>query len=422
MVPSFAQDRPKKAVSIDTSPMSSVAHVRPAEPSDLDRLVEIHLRAFPDPRGIPERLRNFRENPLGGYDRLFVAEREGIVVGHTFSFDLELGCLGACVPVAGIASVGVAPEARGQGVATALLRHVQEVAREQGKVASVLFPFREAFYARLDYGKTTPALHLECASTSLAQLRGSCKVRAATGEDRGALGTLHDACTLHGLGRLRRTSRVWDKLLSNERSYVLVAERSGAVVGYAIVAFEQEEAHARVTLRVQDLAARDADAERSLLAALGAQRDHAHSVWLEVPYGSHLPQTILDIDARRSGTASWEHRLGHVTSGAMVRALSLDALCAARPLHRDGTLSVYIPQTDVTYSVTQTAGERKVTQATGRVATALATTWAGASSLLLGGISAGALVAAGLAEGDTLAVAGAQDLLGTTPFFGCDAF
>lgn len=397
-------------------------HFRAATDADLDRLVEIHLRAFPDARGVAERLRNFEHNAFGPLSRLVVAEQGNALVGHAFLFDFELGCRGTLLPIAGVASVGIAPEARGKGVGTALMHHLHDLARARGKVATALFPFREGFYARLGYGKTSPSLHLECAPAALKGLRGTCPVRAAVGPDRDRIISLHDRLTQSGLGRIRRSDATWNKLFLNERRYLLVAERGDELVGFTAVIFEQEEAHGRVTLRVQDFLASDYDAERSLLAALGNQRDQVYRAWLEVPYGSHLPETLVDIDALRPGTRNWEHPVGKLTTGAMVRVLDFSALLALLPLERNGTLALHVKDEDATYTVAMKDGERSVAKLAGRNPDALSTSAAGASSLLVGGISAISLSAAGQAEGTDEALLRASEFVGSAPFFGCDAF
>ena len=380
------------------------------------------MRAFPDARGAAERLRNFEHNAFGPLSSLVVAEQGSTLVGHAFLFDFELGCQGTLLPIAGVASVGIAPEARGKGIGTALMAHLHDLAHARGRVASALFPFREGFYARLGYGKTSPSLHLECAPTALSGLRGTCSVRAAVGADRERIISLHEQQVRSGLGRIRRTEARWNKLFLNERRYLLVAERKGELVGYSAVLFEQEEAHGRVSLRVQDFLATDSDAERSLLAALGSQRDQVHRTWLEVPYGSHLPQTLFDIDALRAGTSDWEHPVGMLTTGAMVRVLDFAALLELRPLTRDGTLAFYVANDDATYSVTQHGAIRSVTKSGGHTSGALKTSAAGASSFLIGGVSPLALAAAGQAEGTIAALEHATELVGLAPFFGCDPF
>ena len=88
------------------------ASFRPATEDDLERLVEIHLGAFPDPRSNEARLRNFARNPLGTLSDLWVLVEGGVLVAHAFLFPLEAWFGGRRVAVGGIATVGVAPEAR----------------------------------------------------------------------------------------------------------------------------------------------------------------------------------------------------------------------------------------------------------------------------------------------------------------------
>src|SRR5262245_39979606 len=78
--------------------------VRPARAADVDRLLEIHANAFPDPRAMEARRRNFLENALGNFDDLRVVEEEGgRIVAHAFLFRLEAWFGGRGVPSGGIA-------------------------------------------------------------------------------------------------------------------------------------------------------------------------------------------------------------------------------------------------------------------------------------------------------------------------------
>ncbi|MBV9947634.1 MAG: GNAT family N-acetyltransferase, partial [Myxococcales bacterium] len=126
--------------------------VRPARADDLERLVEIHASAFPDRRRREERVRQLTLHPLAGAGDLWVGVDDGgALVGHALLFPLEAWFGGRRVRVGGIASVGVAPEARRRGVASALLAHLHEVARDRGDALTFLYPFRQRFYAEHGY-------------------------------------------------------------------------------------------------------------------------------------------------------------------------------------------------------------------------------------------------------------------------------
>src|SRR5262245_39568838 len=121
---------------------SCQAGFRVAAEGDLERLVDIHTRAYPDERSWDVRKRNFQANPLGTFEHLHVALVDNVIVGHAFLFPLRIHVGGQAVPVGGVATVGVAPEARGTGVASAMLEHLHGLALARGDAATVLYPFR----------------------------------------------------------------------------------------------------------------------------------------------------------------------------------------------------------------------------------------------------------------------------------------
>src|SRR5512140_923029 len=111
---------PRVPPAREETPMTDLPDftLRPAKDEDTERLLEIHASVFPDPRGAEERRRNFHHNALGGLGDLHVVEHEGRLLAHAFLFPLEVWIGGRPVPAGGVASVGVAPEARGRRIAS----------------------------------------------------------------------------------------------------------------------------------------------------------------------------------------------------------------------------------------------------------------------------------------------------------------
>ena len=91
------------------------ASFRPAREDDLERLLDLHTSAFPDPRGRPARTRNFEKNALGAFSDLHVLVEDDTVLAHAFLFPLEAWFGGARVPVGGVATVGAAADGAGGG-------------------------------------------------------------------------------------------------------------------------------------------------------------------------------------------------------------------------------------------------------------------------------------------------------------------
>ena len=297
---------------------------RPANPDDLDRLVEIHMASYADPRGTEERRRNFVHNPLGAFHSdLWVCIEDAHIVGHAFLFGLRAHFGGRTLPVGGIASLAVAPEARKTGVATALMEHLQELARARGDVLTVLYAFRQGFYSQRGYAPVTPSQRLIFAPASVPREWRDASVRAAT--DREHVEAIWRRAARSSTGMLERPPSLWDHKWQDER-------RTTLVTGDGYIAWElaQSEAHAEARLHVHELVATNDTARRALIGALGAQSDHVSEIELEVPLDDPLGLALMDPDRRRFGTLEVEHCTGMLVGGPMIRLCSIDSALEAR--------------------------------------------------------------------------------------------
>lgn len=312
---------------------------RTAREADLERLLEVHTSAFPDPRGPEPRVRNFMRNPLGCLDDLWVASLEGgagAIVAHAFLFPLEAWFGGARVPVAGIASIGVAPEARGTGVGTALLRHLCSVARERAHVA-VLYAFRQGFYARCGFASTSSYKRLRLHPASIPWAL-EMRARVAAGSDRAAMEACWEDTARRRTGSLARTESMWEHRLADHRRVWLVVEDDHGVQGCIAWSLAQAEPHAHTALLVEEMAARSPHAQRSLWALLGRQRDQVAEVRVDVSADDPVDRALIDPDRGRFGDAEVEHVLGELAAGPMVSILDVEAGLGARGWEAEGTL------------------------------------------------------------------------------------
>ena len=316
---------------------------RTAREADLDRLLDVHASAFPDPRGRDARVRNFTGNPLGRFEDLWVASEGAALLGHAFLFPLEAWFGGVRVRVGGIASIGVAPEARGRGVGSAMLEHLCRAAAARGDAVAVLYAFRQGFYGRAGFATTSSYRRLRLHPASIApRARPELRARAATGADRGALEACWEHVAKRRTGSLVRGERVWEHRLANERRVWLVVEGAHGVEGYVAWSLVQSEPHAQTTLVVEEIAARTDAAERSLWAVLGAQRDQVSEVRVDVASDDPIDRALVDADAGRFGDAQVEHVLGEVAAGPMVSMLAVEAGLSARGWAAEGSLALEV--------------------------------------------------------------------------------
>jgi predicted acetyltransferase len=397
---------------------------RPAEERDLDRLVEIHTTAFPDPRRNDARVRNFTANPFGALPDLHVAIDGHVVVAHAFLFPLALWFGGARVATAGIASVGVAPEVRGRGVGAELLAHLHETAEGAGASLLLLYAFRQGFYARHGYAPVTPSRRLAVHPASIPGAwrdEPGVEVRAAgRGEgDRASIESVYARAASRSHGWLARPRALWDRRFADERTTWLLATREGGVVGYVAWSLEQAEDHAATRLFVRELACDDDGARRALLGAVGAMRDQVHEVQLDLDARDPLDRALVDADRARFGDARVEHALGTVVGGPMVRLVDAAHAIEARGFAGEGAIDLALDGREPV-GVEVRNGRATVVPAAGRPR--LAIDRASFGAVLYGGLAPTDAARLGWARADAGTLSLADALFASPPFHSPDPF
>lgn len=405
--------------------MSGPLTIRTARESDLDRLIEIHSSAFPDSRGFEARRRVFRSNSLGELDHLYVAERAGMVVAHAFLFGLQAWFGGRRVNFGAIASLGVAPEARGEAVGTALLDELHTKATARGDAITLLHPFRQGFYGRSGYVAVSPmrllSFHPRAIPACWADPAHTPGVlRAAAGNDREGIISAYDEVARGQTGWIVRPERLWERRLVDERRRWFVLDQGGKVAGYVCWTLRQQEAHAETRLDVGDLVARDESARRRLLALVRAQQHQVAEVNLTVGDDDPIDRALVDMDAARQGTERIEHALGTLVGGPMVRLADIARAIEGRGYPLEGVIDLAIeggPPRGVEFF----EGAAKLGPARG--GPILHANCKALPAMLYGGLSASNAARLGWLFADTpRTLRLADELFAQPPFFALDAF
>src|SRR5438046_3116937 len=119
--------------------------VRDSRPEDLDQLANVWSNTFN--RGQP-----YLDEPLiEEWERAYVAELDGRIVGAFSNYQMRTQCRGAELPNAGIAAVGVLPEHRHKGIGRDMMRWSLPALKEQGFALASLYAFRESYYRNFGY-------------------------------------------------------------------------------------------------------------------------------------------------------------------------------------------------------------------------------------------------------------------------------
>ena len=319
--------------------------VRVARDADLDRIVTIHEAAFPDPRDRETRHRNFRENPRGGFDRCHVIERGSELVGHAFMFNMRQFFFGEAVLMAGIASVGIAPEMRGLGAGTTLMRELVRQAYAEGAAFSLLYPFSHAFYEKVGYGVVGQLHRFRVAPRSLPRAPDGDPIslrRAQSPTDHASIvRTYEHACSAsHGL--ISRTQKLWDRFLQRDRRQIFIASENGRDVGYVL--YDYVDTHAGFEIEVCEIVG-SALAKRAVFAHLRRQEVQCKAVRINAAAGDPLLYSLIEPrtpenDGRMHGYSD----AGTIHAGPMLRIVDIARAFASRHCvsHAHGRLTARI--------------------------------------------------------------------------------
>lgn len=405
--------------------------IRGAKEADLDRLVEVHAACYPDGRTAAQRRINFVQNPWskggkGGLSDLHVAELDGRLVGHGFGFPLSAYFGGRPVPAVGIASVGVAPEARGRDIGARIVSHIEDRARERGAVLALLYAFRHGFYAKRGYADVTPMQRLECdpraiPSAWVAKARRA-PLHAATAKDVRSITALHGRALERSTGGIVRPTTLWTRIFASERLHIVVLEEpvhGAGGGGYVAFEFLQDEEHARTRLDVRDSVADSDEARVILWGLLGMQAGQVAEVDVEIAHDDPIAFALTDIDGGRFGDERVEHALGSIVAGPMIRMLDVRRALAARGYTTSGDVDVKTKSH--TLRITARDGRGHVAKSAKR-GSPLTTDERTLASMAFGGLRVTAAAHLGLARGREETVGRADTLLQLPPFVTLDRF
>ena len=184
----------------------AAAQIRAVRPDDdPDALLELNERSF-GPKG-PDGRDRWRQTVarLVAHGRCLGAFADGRVVGVAMFHDMRQWWCGRAVPMAGVSSVAVAPEARGQGIARRLMAALLAEMAGRGYPISALYPATMSLYRSLGWELAGARETAEIPARSLRPLAspdfpsevGSVALRRAEPGDAAAvnsvIGRVHEA-------------------------------------------------------------------------------------------------------------------------------------------------------------------------------------------------------------------------------------
>lgn len=304
---------------------------RPGESADIPALARLWTDAFPGERSTADRMDTLESGgPHGGIETVFLAESDDVLLGACRLIPCRQILVGSDISMLGLAAVAVSPGARRRGVASELCRRALAEGVSRGHLASVLFPFRPAFYRRLGWGLVGELQSFRFLPESLPEA-GDPMVEPGGPADEPAVAACYERVARGSNGLLIRDEVLWRKHLEAPATQLLVARVAGGIGGYLLARYGRKRTSDRGTLHVRELVAEDEAAYGRLLGWISAQRD----VWRRVRYDASPDENFAHrlADPRPPGYRPARHlwaESARVIRGPMLRILDVRAAIEQR--------------------------------------------------------------------------------------------
>lgn len=209
----------------------------------------------------------------GGVDNVKVARESGRVIGGLLEIPMGQWFSGRSVPMLGIAGVAVALDARGRGVALALMQASLRAARERGFALSVLYPATHTLYRALGYELAGGYYSYSMAAKDCPREKSGLRAMLSSADDAPALTALYDEIARERSGYLDRNAYIWARVREphEERALGIVARGEHGIDGYAYMN-QGPSKSGDYDLILSDLVARNPRALQQLLGFFANQR------------------------------------------------------------------------------------------------------------------------------------------------------
>ena len=195
---------------------------------------------------------------------------------------------GRLVPATGVASVAVAPEQRGRGIATSLMTHLMTQARARGAAIGTLFDTTAWPYRRTGWEEIGVRRVIAVPTLALAGFRTppGFSLRAATETDVPVLLRMFRDSARASCAVMDRAEPIEDTTpaayLANSHGTTIVTDPTGTIAGFCT--WDRADGyHAEGTISVEDLIAVSPEAVTALLGSIGGWANVAPTARLFLP-------------------------------------------------------------------------------------------------------------------------------------------
>ncbi|WNG60575.1 GNAT family N-acetyltransferase [Archangium gephyra] len=227
-----------------------------------------------------EDARGWQKKIEAGEARVRVLREGGSVAATIVLIPMGQWFNGRRVPMVGIGGVGVAPERRGQGTATRLMRTALRELRSQGAPLASLYPATQPLYRRVGFEQSGSRQEIRVRLHGLDFQERTLALRPVTEADVPALRDVYRRYAQRQQGWIDRTAYTWNRVTHprGETAYGYLVEGRAGIEGYVYLTRRVVSQGLVQELNLTDIVALTPAAGRRLLSFLGDHRSMAQEV------------------------------------------------------------------------------------------------------------------------------------------------
>jgi predicted acetyltransferase len=214
-----------------------------------------------------------------GHDRLRVATEGGQVIGGLAAYGLGQFFGGASVPLAGIAGVGVSPEARGRGVAKTMLLRTLAQLRETTPLAG-LYASTTTLYRSCGFEQAGTAMHFSAPLGSFPRGDRALQCTPLPPKTHALLHAPYEKRAREWTGHLDRTPAIWERLVDpyDSVAHAFTVGDAAAPEGYIVFLQKPKPESLHFRIVVRDIAMSTHGAAQRILGFLHDLRSLAQDI------------------------------------------------------------------------------------------------------------------------------------------------
>ncbi|MDP7102879.1 MAG: GNAT family N-acetyltransferase [SAR202 cluster bacterium] len=252
-----------------------------------------------------------------GPDKFRAVRRNGKLAGGMGIVLMGQWFGGASVPTGAVTSVGIAPEFRGAGAASMLMKSALDEIHEEGWPLSTLFPSTLNFYRHAGYERAGVKVVYELSTNAIDVGSRELDIAEIDDSSREEIYATYNARAKSTSGNLDRPAMLWEPIMGFGGRKVfsyLITGPSGAE-GYVIFQQARSAAH----IRVRDVALLTQNAALRLLRFFADHRSTIDSLsWNGAP-NDLMVHALGEQDAKLTSSRDWVIRIIDVESALTAR-------------------------------------------------------------------------------------------------------